>query len=73
MFAEYFAKANLLVLLSYSEGMPTIILEAMASEVPVITTNVSEIPEIIRHEETDMLVKTRRHKWLGQSDVNSFK
>jgi glycosyltransferase involved in cell wall biosynthesis len=39
------------------DGIPNVILEAMAMEVPVISTDVSGIPEVVRDGETGVLVK----------------
>ena len=39
------------------DGMPTVILEAMALGTPCISTDVTGIPEIIRHEKTGLLVR----------------
>jgi len=40
----------------YGEGMPMVILEAMATGVPVIASKVEGIPEIIEHKKTGLLV-----------------
>src|SRR5690606_21352494 len=37
------------------DGLPTVILEAMASGVPVVSTDISNIPDVIRHGETGLL------------------
>lgn len=46
---EYLRASDLLVLPSLAEGMSNVILEAMATGLPVVTTNVSSNPEIINN------------------------
>lgn len=46
---QFFEKIDLFILPSYLEGMPTVILEAMAYNKPVISTFVGGIPEVISH------------------------
>jgi glycosyltransferase involved in cell wall biosynthesis len=41
------------------DGIPVVMMEALAMEVPVVSTSVSGIPELIRHEETGLLVPER--------------
>lgn len=55
--AELFAQCQLLILPSYNEGLPVVILEAMASGLPVISTPVGGIPEVILPGETGFLVE----------------
>ena len=38
------------------DGIPNVIVESMAMGVPVVATRVSAIPEIVRHEQTGLLV-----------------
>jgi colanic acid/amylovoran biosynthesis glycosyltransferase len=38
------------------EGMPTVLVEALARGVPVVATHVVGIPELVRHRETGLLV-----------------
>jgi glycosyltransferase involved in cell wall biosynthesis len=38
------------------DGLPTVLIEAMALEVPVISTAVTGIPELVRHGETGTIV-----------------
>jgi len=42
-----YAQADVFVLPSFCEGMPTVIMEAMSSGLPIIATNVGGIPEMI--------------------------
>ena len=41
------------------EGIPVAIMEALACELPVVASNLSGIPELVRHEETGLLVPQR--------------
>jgi glycosyltransferase involved in cell wall biosynthesis len=47
---------DVFVLSSVIEGMPNVLLEALAAERPVVATSVGGAPEIITHEETGLLV-----------------
>ena len=43
----------------YRDGFPTVILEAMAAGLPVVSTWISGTPEMVVHEETGLLVHER--------------
>jgi glycosyltransferase involved in cell wall biosynthesis len=47
---------DVLVVSSVIEGMPNVVLEALAAERPVVATRVGGIPEILTHEESGLLV-----------------
>jgi colanic acid/amylovoran biosynthesis glycosyltransferase len=49
-------QARGLVLPSFAEGLPVVIMEAMALARPVITTQIAGIPELVRHGEEGWLV-----------------
>jgi len=48
--------ATVLVQPSFMEGLPVVIMEAMAQHRPVISTYIAGIPELVRHGETGWLV-----------------
>jgi glycosyltransferase involved in cell wall biosynthesis len=45
-----------LVLPSFAEGLPVVIMEAMALRRPVLTTYIAGIPELVRHGEDGWLI-----------------
>jgi colanic acid/amylovoran biosynthesis glycosyltransferase len=50
-----FAQADIFVLPSLAEGIPVVLMEAMCSHVPCISTPVNGIPELIEHNQTGLL------------------
>jgi glycosyltransferase involved in cell wall biosynthesis len=52
---RWLSKASILLLPSYSEGLPTVSIEALASEVPVVATDVGGIPEVVIDGQTGYL------------------
>ena len=53
--ANFYQIMDLLVLPSFSEGLPNVVLEAMAFKIPVIATSVGGVPEIIKDGENGLL------------------
>ncbi len=51
--------ADMFVLPSLSEGAANVVMEASASGLPVIATEVGEVPQIVAHGETGLLVKPK--------------
>lgn len=54
--AQHMAEADMLVLPSYDEGLPLVILEGLANGVAVVCTPVGEIPSVLHNAETALLV-----------------
>jgi glycosyltransferase involved in cell wall biosynthesis len=59
--------ANVLVLASYREGFPNVILQAGAMEVPVIASNISGCNEVIKPHINGWLVPVRDHVALADA------
>jgi glycosyltransferase involved in cell wall biosynthesis len=55
-YLKVFAKADIFVVPSYSEAFGMSFLEAMGHGLPIISTNISAIPEMIIHGESGLLI-----------------
>lgn len=53
--AELYNRSRLLICTSYNEGGPRVALEAMACGIPVVSTPVGIMPDVIGHRETGLL------------------
>ena len=51
-----YESADVFALASFAEGIPVVLMEAMAMEIPCVTTWVNGIPELIRNEIDGLLV-----------------
>ncbi len=64
---DIIASLDVLVSSSLWEGLPTVILEAMAVGTPVVATDIPGTRELIQHERTGLLVPPRQHEALAQA------
>jgi glycosyltransferase involved in cell wall biosynthesis len=53
-----FARADIFVLASHSEGRPNVVLEAMASALPVIASDIPGVDELVSHGQTGFLFRS---------------
>ena len=53
----FYEGIDIFALSSYREGLPNVLLEAMALEVPVVATRVAGIPRLIEHDVNGLLVE----------------
>ena len=54
--AAFYGAADVFVCSSFEESFPRVILEAMAFSLPIISSAVHGVPEIVRHDEEALLV-----------------
>jgi len=59
---DFYAAADAFCLPSFAEGLPVVLMEAMAMELPCVTTQIAGIPELIRDGVDGLLV--RRRIWM---------
>jgi glycosyltransferase involved in cell wall biosynthesis len=67
------AVADLLVLSSHWEGLPGVVMEAMASELPVVATDVGGTAELIINSQTGFLVTPADPDRLAEALLKVFK
>lgn len=52
---DLYALADCFCIPSFAEGIPVVLMEAMAMGIPCVTTHITGIPELIRHDQTGLL------------------
>jgi colanic acid/amylovoran biosynthesis glycosyltransferase len=57
---ELYERADVFCLPSFAEGIPVVVMEAMALELPVVTTRIMGIPELVEDGEEGILVPPGR-------------
>jgi glycosyltransferase involved in cell wall biosynthesis len=53
---ELLKRTDVFVLSSFAEGVPVVLMEAMAAGIPVVTTRIAGIPELVHDEHSGLLV-----------------
>ena len=64
---QHYANARIFALSSIREGQPNVILEAMASGLPVVSTDVGGIPTMVRHGQSGLLSPAGNHVELANN------
>jgi glycosyltransferase involved in cell wall biosynthesis len=62
-----FTNASAFILPSYSEGLPYSVLEAMSYGLAVISTDVGSLTQLVKHDNTGLIVKVKDEHSLGKS------
>lgn len=63
----HYAAASIVALSSINEGMPNVLLEAMAMGLPTVGTDVGGVAEVVRHGRTGFVVGKKDPESMGQA------
>ena len=69
---DYLNKLQLLVIPSYTEGGPTIMVEAMACGTPVLATQVGVVQDFIRDGETGFIMKNNSPECIAENVIRAL-
>jgi len=64
---ELYAQTDLFVLSSFAEGVPVVLMEAMAMQIPCIATKIAGVPELIRDGVDGLLVAAGDEAGLAEA------
>lgn len=70
--SNYLNKLKLLVLPTYSDSFPTIILEATACGTPVLATPVGGIPDVIKDGETGFIMESNSPECIAKNVIRAL-
>jgi glycosyltransferase involved in cell wall biosynthesis len=65
--AAYFQDHDVFCLASVSEGLPVVLMEALAAGLPVVTTRITGVPELVEDGRTGLLVPPARPQALADA------
>ena len=70
--AGYLNELKLFILPSYSEGLPTTVLEAMACGTIVLATPVGGVPDLIKDGETGFIMETNSPECIAENVMRAL-
>lgn len=70
--SDYYNQLKLLVLPSYTEGLPGIVQEAMACGTPVLATAVGGVPDLIKDEETGFIMEDNSPECIAKNVMRAL-
>jgi glycosyltransferase involved in cell wall biosynthesis len=65
--AELYGAADVFCLPSFAEGVPTVLMEAMSMELPVVATHIMGVPELVEDGRSGLLVPPGRADLLANA------
>ena len=70
--ARLIAAADLLVLSSAHEGLPVVVMEALAAGVPVVSTRVGGVPDLVKHGQNGYLTRPGDPEALAEAILRAM-
>jgi glycosyltransferase involved in cell wall biosynthesis len=64
---DWMANLDVLLIPSLHEGLPYTLLEAMSLNLPIVASNVGGLAEVLRHDETGLLVEVAHVEGIAQA------
>jgi diketogulonate reductase-like aldo/keto reductase len=64
---DHYRRADAFCLASFAEGVPVVLMEAMAMELPVVTTRIAGIPELVTDGTSGLVVPPGRADLLAEA------
>ena len=71
--SEYLNRMKILIIPSYTEGLPNVMLESMACGTPVLANSVGSIPDIIIDGKNGFILRNNNPDCISTSVINLLK